>query len=85
MAERDSNHTHAEMLNHEQLQLLSGYEQPARIREWLESMGIPYLIGKGGRVCTTVMAVNKAFGITFNITYNSNLDTDEENIEIEAV
>lgn len=79
----DKKHTHSEMLNQEQLQLLSGYEQPAKIREWLDSMGIRYLIGKGGRVCTTVRAINHAFGVNPDIYYSLKPDTDEQ-IEIEA-
>lgn len=34
--------------------------QAARIREALEERGIHYTLGRGGRVCTTIQAVNRA-------------------------
>mgnify|MGYP005863475931 FL=1 len=35
-------------------------EQTARIRAWLDENGVRYRLGKGGRVCTTMEALNSA-------------------------
>ncbi|MHB8809002.1 MAG: hypothetical protein ACYC9M_03180 [Desulfobulbaceae bacterium] len=85
MLENKNFHTHPDILSHEQLQSLSGYEQSARICEWLETNEIPYVIGKSGRVSTSLMAYNQALGVTYNIIYKSDLDVQDEQMEIEAV
>lgn len=46
---------------HEQIAAWLGYapEQKARIRAWLDQRGIRYDVGPGGRVCTTLAAINQ--------------------------
>ena len=36
-----------------------GYERRADLERWLRSRGVPYDTGRGGRIVTTVEAVNQ--------------------------
>ena len=79
------NINHPEFLTHEQLQSLSGYRRTAEICKWLESYGILYTEGKGGRVCTSVMAFNQALGVNHNLIFSSVSSHDDTKVEVEAI
>ena len=51
---------HPDLINQDDIAEWSGYDQSqtARICDWLEENGISYKIGKSGRACTTIEAVN---------------------------
>ncbi len=48
------------LLTEESLMEWSGYQRRADIMHWLDDRGIPYWLGKGGRICTTQAAVDAA-------------------------
>ena len=52
--------THPALVEHDQIAKWLGYEpgQKARIRDVLDQWGVPYQLGRDGRVCTTVDALN---------------------------
>jgi hypothetical protein len=49
-----------ELVKHEEVAEWLGYDasQKQRIRDTLDQWGVPYRLGKDGRVCTTVAALN---------------------------
>lgn len=49
------------LVSQEQLMAATGYERQGDLRRWLEENGFSYKLGRGGRIVTTVEAVNKAF------------------------
>lgn len=51
-------HTH--LVSEDDLRDWLKYERQADIRAWLDDKGIWYVEGKGGRICTTVEAINAA-------------------------
>ena len=53
-------------LNQDLLKELTGYKKPVDIAACLAKQGIPYFIGKRGRVWTTLDAVNVAIGAKIN-------------------
>ena len=57
-----NNHT----INQDQLKELTGYKKPVDIAACLAKQGIPYFIGKRGRVWTTIDAVNAVMGVKIN-------------------
>ncbi|MFC1843277.1 DUF4224 domain-containing protein [Thermodesulfobacteriota bacterium] len=63
-------------INQDQLKELTGYEKPAEIASCLSRQGIPYFIGKRGRVWTTLDAVNVAIGA------RNNEDGQQDTIEV---
>jgi hypothetical protein len=36
----------------------SGHKRREQLADWLRSQGIPFITGKGGRICCTAEAVN---------------------------
>jgi hypothetical protein len=46
------------LLSEEDLQDWTGFKQRGALLEWLRRHGIPYLLGRGGRICVTADAVN---------------------------
>ena len=53
-------------INQDLLQELTGYNKPIDIAACLAKQGIPYFIGKRGKVWTTLDAVNFAIGARNN-------------------
>ena len=53
-------------INQDLLQELTGYKKPVEIAASLAKQGIPYFIGKRGRVWTTIDAVNAVMGVKIN-------------------
>ena len=51
-----------ELLTQDDIAAWCGYQpdQTARIRDWLDQRGVRHWPGKGGRVCTTRTAINRA-------------------------
>jgi len=49
------------LVSQEELMQATGYERPGDLRKWLDREGLTYKLGKGGRVLTTVDALNRAF------------------------
>ena len=62
-------------INQDLLQELTGYKKAVDIAACLSKQGIPYFIGKRGRVWTTLDAVNLAIGA--QNTENGQQDTIE--------
>lgn len=48
------------LVTEEQLKELTGYQSRKALRDWLDSRGIWYLDGRGGRIGTTVRALDQA-------------------------
>lgn len=48
------------LVSEDDLRAWLNYERQADIKTWLDEKGIWYLMGKGGRICTTVAAINAA-------------------------
>jgi len=53
-------------INQDLLKELTGYKKPVEIAACLAKQGIPYFIGKRGRVWTTIDAVNAVMGVKIN-------------------
>ena len=53
-------------INQDLLKELTGYKKPVEIAACLSKQGIPYFIGKRGRVWTTIDAVNAVMGVKIN-------------------
>jgi hypothetical protein len=54
----------------------SGHKRRENLADWLKSKGIPFILGKGGRICCTSDAVN--LPLLHNQIHNQN-----NSIEIE--
>ena len=50
----------SELLDEANLMAWSGHAQRVRLEKWLKEQRIPYRYGKGGRIITTLAAVNAA-------------------------
>ncbi|MFZ3193743.1 MAG: hypothetical protein WA154_11140 [Moraxellaceae bacterium] len=48
------------LVSEDDLRAWLNYERQADIRVWLDKNGVWYTEGKGGRICTTVAAINAA-------------------------
>lgn len=48
------------IITQEQLAEMSGYQRPSEIAQWLERQGVRPLLGKRGRVSTTLEALVRA-------------------------
>jgi len=46
------------LINEPELMEWTGHKQRTALVNWLRQHGIPYLLGRGGRVCCTSDAVN---------------------------
>ena len=67
------------MVYHEDLQELTGYQQPADIAVCLTKHGIPFFTGKRGRIWTTA----NAFDCVLGLTQPPVLDNDIDEVEIQ--
>jgi hypothetical protein len=54
----------------------SGHKRRENLADWLRSQGVPFIVGKGGRICCTRDAVN--LPLLHNQIHNQN-----NSIEIE--
>jgi hypothetical protein len=52
--------SNVQLVSEDDLRAWLDYERQADIRAWLDKNGVWYLEGKGGRICTTVEAINAA-------------------------
>lgn len=52
--------SNAHLVNEDDLRAWLRYERQADIRAWLDKNSVWYVEGKGGRICTTVEAINAA-------------------------
>lgn len=50
---------HPELVTEAQLMEWLGYQRRADVEEFLRGQGVPILYGRGGRLCTTLEAINK--------------------------
>ncbi|MEN6549383.1 MAG: hypothetical protein ABFE07_25335 [Armatimonadia bacterium] len=50
----------AHLVSEDDLRAWLQYERQADIKAWLDDKGVWYVTGKGGRICTTVEAINDA-------------------------
>lgn len=55
---------HPSALAPEDLERLTGYKRQGDLEKWLRQNGVLFFRGQGGRVWTTVDAVNRALGLT---------------------
>ncbi len=60
------------LINESDLMEWTGHKRRAALVEWLRKNGIPYLIGKEGRVCCTTDAVS----LPLMRLQNNNLEKD---------
>ena len=54
-------------INQDLLKELTGYKKPVDIAACLAKQGIPFFIGKRGKVWTTLGALNAAVGVKINV------------------
>lgn len=52
----------------DQLKIATGYDRPGDIERCLRKNGVRYLYGQGGKIFTTIDAINAAMGLKLNIT-----------------
>jgi hypothetical protein len=58
----------------DQLKIATGYDRPGDIERCLRKNGVRYLYGQGGKIFTTIDAINAAMGLKF--------DTPDANQEV---
>lgn len=51
----------------DQLKIATGYDRPGDIERCLRKNGVRYLYGQGGKIFTTIDAINAAMGLKFDI------------------
>lgn len=52
----------------DQLKIATGYDRPGDIERCLRKNGVRYLYGQGGKIFTTIDAINAAMGLKSNDT-----------------
>ncbi|MCQ8128813.1 hypothetical protein [Methylomonas rivi] len=52
----------------DQLKIATGYDRPGDIERCLRKNGVRYLYGQGGKIFTTIDAINAAMGLKLNDT-----------------
>lgn len=62
--------SNVQLVSEDDLRAWLTYERQSDIRAWLDKNGIWYLEGKGGRICTTVEAINAARASANNATFD---------------
>ena len=50
----------------DQLKIATGYDRPGDIERCLRKNGVRYLYGQGGKIFTTIDAINAAMGLKFD-------------------
>lgn len=58
------------IIDQDELERVTGYSKPSQLMSCLKKQGIPYYLGKGGRIWTTLDAINsKLLGIKTESVY----------------
>lgn len=54
------------LLSEEQLKEWVNYERKGHLEQWLREHGVRFWYGRGGRICTTLNAIEMALGLDAN-------------------
>lgn len=54
---------HPALIAEDELLNWLGYTQRGKLEERLRQLGVPIIYGRGGRICTTLEALNAALGV----------------------
>ncbi|CAD6871688.1 hypothetical protein [Methylomonas fluvii] len=57
-----------DLVSIDQLKIATGYDRPGDIERCLRKNGVRYLYGQGGKIFTTIDAINAAMGLKLNDT-----------------